>query len=332
MNTQFEQLTVSMERLEQANVELHTRMNSLETRSRRERRRLRIQAGLAFTAFVAATFAIPGNRAAIAQAGGVTLASLNTRLLVVESKTQYMSVDTTAKKTTFSGCNVVVSDGGGANNVIVRNAAGEGLGNLTIGYNTLRGSGDNRTGSHNLIVGDYQNYSSYSGFVAGRSNAVNGTYASISGGVGNTASGNAASISGGYSNTVSGDNASVSGGYYNAASSNGASVSGGQYNVAKGLYSAVSGGVANIASGWAASVSGGDYNTAYAYRSSISGGEFNSTGGDVSSISGGQCNLANGALSSISGGYYVQQNAGEGWAAGGSGSGSSYISGTFHSP
>ncbi len=59
MNTQIEQLAVSVNRLEQANTELHIRMNAMETRGNRERRKLRIQSGLAFTAFLAAVFASP---------------------------------------------------------------------------------------------------------------------------------------------------------------------------------------------------------------------------------------------------------------------------------
>ena len=40
--------------------------------------------------------------------------------------------------------------------------------NLTIGYNALRGSGPNiHTGSHNLIVGDLNNYGSYGGVIFG---------------------------------------------------------------------------------------------------------------------------------------------------------------------
>jgi len=47
-----------------------------------------------------------------------------------------------------------------------------GLGNLIIGYNELRGSGDNRIGSHNLILGSKNNFASYGGMVAGTLNDI----------------------------------------------------------------------------------------------------------------------------------------------------------------
>jgi len=69
--------------------------------------------------------------------------------------------------TTFSGCNVIVNDDGGSTNAIVTNGAGQGVGNLIIGYNSLGNSyyGDFRTGSHNLVIGDFTDYSSFGGIV-----------------------------------------------------------------------------------------------------------------------------------------------------------------------
>ena len=52
-----------------------------------------------------------------------------------------------------------------------------GLGNLVIGYNQGRGPGlDNRTGSHNLVVGSKHNYSSYGGIVAGLQGGITTPY------------------------------------------------------------------------------------------------------------------------------------------------------------
>jgi hypothetical protein len=42
-----------------------------------------------------------------------------------------------------------------------------GLGNVVIGYNEPRGAGDDRSGSHNLVIGSQNNFSSYGGFMAG---------------------------------------------------------------------------------------------------------------------------------------------------------------------
>src|SRR5262245_15201887 len=132
-----------------------------------------------------------------------------------------------------------------------------GLGNLIIGYNAYRndpGSENIRTGSHNLILGDQQNYASYGGIVAGQFNALLGPYASVTGGAGNTASGQVASVSGGKFNTASGDFASISGGDSNLASREAASISGGYGNTASGSAASVSGGGHNFASGLGASV------------------------------------------------------------------------------
>ena len=46
--------------------------------------------------------------------------------------------------------------------------------------------GDVRTGSHNLVLGDENNYSSYGGQVAGSDNTISNGYASVSGGSGLT--------------------------------------------------------------------------------------------------------------------------------------------------
>ena len=92
-----------------------------------------------------------------------------------------------------------------------------GLGNLIIGYSEEAGAGvpgpfEVRTGSHNLVVGDDHSYSSFGGFVAGRSNAVTGWNTSVCGGVNNEAIGYFSSVSGGQQNVASGVSSSVSGG------------------------------------------------------------------------------------------------------------------------
>ncbi len=94
-----------------------------------------------------------------------------------------------------------------------------GLGNLIVGYNDQRPSRlraalprEVRTGSHNLVVGDFHSYSSFAGFVAGSSNQVIGPNASVSGGHGNSASGASSAVSGGFRNEASGSTSSVSGG------------------------------------------------------------------------------------------------------------------------
>jgi hypothetical protein len=149
----------------------------------------------------------------------------------------------------FTGCNVQIRNGLG------RTDTTNGTGNLIVGYN--ESIGDTRTGSHNLVVGQYHTYSSYGGLVAGFDNTISNPFASVSGGGNNTASGFYASVSGGVFNTASGSFASVSGGHGNIASGPSASVSGGGSNTASGSSASVSGGGSNTASGGVASVSGG---------------------------------------------------------------------------
>jgi hypothetical protein len=139
----------------------------------------------------------------------------------------------------FEGCNVHVRSGAGATEAPVN-----GLGNLIVGYNeSSPGPPENRTGSHNLVVGPRHTYSSYGGFVAGFNNAVTGPSASVSGGFSNTASDSYAGVSGGIVNTASGVAASVSGGSANTASGNFASVSGGSHGSATGEDDWVAGGL-----------------------------------------------------------------------------------------
>jgi hypothetical protein len=152
-------------------------------------------------------------------------------------------------------------------------ATANGLGNLIVGYNEPRDDGDNeRTGSHNLVVGLGHNFSRFGGLVVGRQNAISGAFASVSGGFDNTAYGDSASVSGGIFNRASGPSASVCGGFDNMASGNAAVVSGGDGNTASGNTAAVSGGHGNTASGRTAAISGGQANTAKGFSAAISGG------------------------------------------------------------
>jgi hypothetical protein len=167
----------------------------------------------------------------------------------------------------FHGANVQIVNGTGITDGVV-----DGAGNLIVGYNELRGAGDDRSGSHNLVVGKEHNFSSFGGLLAGQRNTVSGGWSSVSGGRLNAASGLLSSVSGGAFNEASGNYSSVSGGIGNTASANYASVSGGEFNTASGNYASVSGGRFNAASGNYASVSGGRFNIASGTYSSVSGG------------------------------------------------------------
>jgi len=197
----------------------------------------------------------------------------------------------------FDGMNIQLVNGAGTT------ATTNSLGNLIIGYNA--DNGDTRTGSHMLVVGDENSYTSYGGIIAGLNNATSGEWSSVTGGRDNTASGTWSSVTGGLNNTASGFYSLVSGGQDNEASGSRSSVSGGEDNTASDRYSSVSGGQDNTARNFWSSVSGGVGNTANGDWSSVSGGSDNSANGDGSSVSGGADNTASGNWSTVGGGAAV---------------------------
>ena len=196
----------------------------------------------------------------------------------------------------FEGVNVQIVSGSGT-------TYGEttGTGNLIIGYNELRETPaepvdcsdrwycDYRGGSHMLVIGEWNNYTSdsHGGMVVGSRNETSAPFASVSGGANNIASGDYAFVSGGNANIASGGAASVSGGGWNTASGDYASVSGGIQNRASGEVASVSGGELNSATGQFASISGGDSNTASGHAASVSGGDGRTASGDYDWAAGG---------------------------------------------
>jgi hypothetical protein len=227
----------------------------------------------------------------------------------------------TVKTIEISGVNIRLVSGAGATNGYPTNPDSldpadtqtNGLGNLIVGYNELGNpSGDDRTGSHNIVFGHGNSFTSFGGVVGPHDNTVSGPFASVTGGKRNAASSSGASISGGWYGTASGPYSSISGGYSNSATTFSASVSGGRNNLASGRHASVSGGFGNVASGVYSSVNAGIYNTAFGSSSSVSGGYGNIASGYYSSVSGGTDNTASGPRSSVSGG---QDNIGFGLAA-----------------
>ena len=201
----------------------------------------------------------------------------------IEGLENYLSVDEATNTVLISGANLQVVSGGGSTDATVN-----GTGNIIIGYD--ENVVNDKSGSHNLVVGQGHTYSSYGGIVVGYNNSITGEFSSVSGGYGNTAEGTNSSVSGGGANTASEDMSSVSGGQFNTAEGNFSSVSGGKSNIASGEYSSVSGGQYNTASGDYSSVSGGRNNNASGFFSSVSGGKYNTAEGYWSSVSGDPAN------------------------------------------
>lgn len=160
-----------------------------------------------------------------------------------------------------------------------------GLGNLIIGFNNVTNSrvfcsdgqytdsvncignlhtwgANQRSGSHNLIVGNGNSYTNVGSIIAGLWNINTGVYNSVLGGTNNMTIGNQSAILGGSRNESFGSSSTVSGGDTNATFGTFSSVIGGSGNTASGSRSTVSGGSQNEASGEYSTVSGGNNRTA----------------------------------------------------------------------
>lgn len=95
----------------------------------------------------------------------------------------------------LDGCNLYIRNG----NPLQQTAQNNGLGNLIIGYNEATNcpaGGCVRTGSHNLVVGMSNAWTSSGGLVAGEANTIQGTSAVITGGFDNIATGLTSTIVG----------------------------------------------------------------------------------------------------------------------------------------
>jgi hypothetical protein len=155
----------------------------------------------------------------------------------------------------LSGVNVQVVNGEG------RTDTTNGEGNLVIGYDEDTGferltqQPGVQTGSHNLILGEEQEFTSYGGIVGGLASSVRGRFSSVTGGDENIASGVDSSVSGGRGNKATEFLATVSGGTFNEAGAAG-SVGGGSSNKA-GELAWVGGGYANHAAALFSSIFGG---------------------------------------------------------------------------
>jgi hypothetical protein len=166
----------------------------------------------------------------------------------------------------FSGVNVQILNGMG------KTESTNGTGNLVIGYDE---NARTQTGSHDLVLGVDQEFTSFGDLLAGSANSTTGPWSSVSGGNKNTASGPATSVSGGAENTAENVETSISGGAQGIASELAASVAGGFDNKAVSVAASVGGGSGNTASGEESSISGGGQNKAFANFSWIGGGVFN---------------------------------------------------------
>ena len=193
---------------------------------------------------------------------GQQIASLTGRVVALEAKTQYLTVSGT--ETYFTGTNVHIRNGLGSTNgnpddprtLDPDDTAVNGLGNLIVGYNGFLEFTPPRTGSHTLVLGDFNSYTSYGGIAAGWDNTASAAYASTLGGRSNRSAGPFCAIVGGaFNSTLDGHTASILGGNANRARDIDSTVCGGNANQATARFSVVGGGsgvVQGTEFGWSA--------------------------------------------------------------------------------
>jgi hypothetical protein len=208
------------------------------------------------------------------------------------------------------GCNLHVQNGVGQTGTTNR------YGNLIIGYNKNEVS--TRTGSHNLIVGDLHEYTSYGGIVSGVENTLSGSNATILGGGQNHANFTSAVILAADRGQADGNVVLIGGQRnYGSADAHFSAVIGGIENQVTGPSSVVLAGMLNIASGGSSLVCGGSENTAGGGNDVACGGSRNKSTGTGSVLVGGNQNAVSGANGVVTGGQHCDIGAVvDKWAAG----------------
>ena len=209
---------------------------------------------------VAASDALMVLKSAVGESSDMTCANaeaageLEARVIALEDLLSRFTLE--GNNLVLTGVNLQIVNGEGSTGTV------NGVGNLIIGYDeTTDGAAesvlDEKTGSHNLVIGEEHRYTSFGAVVAGEHNASDGPGASVLGGSFNTASGENAVVVSGIENEAHGFASSATGGEFNRAFGDRASVTGGSENAAYGSSSTVSGGSRNSASEFASTVSGG---------------------------------------------------------------------------
>eukprot|EP01135_Chromosphaera_perkinsii_P012086 Nk52_evm24s2579 gene=Nk52_evmTU24s2579 len=175
----------------------------------------------------------------------------------LEKRIESLVYDKYAKTLTFKGVNLRLSNG---QNPRVPN----GKGNIIIGTNRAN-DGVKRTGSHNIIVGQYCSYTGVGGICGGSGNTIEGMFSSVLSGYFNKASGKYNIVVSGTENRALGFQTVVVGGVDNEAGGDmQGGLTDGRYNVVVGgyrntnriAYSVVLGGLETSVTGTEAGVYG----------------------------------------------------------------------------
>lgn len=247
--------------------DLSRRVEALERALGEERRaaRRKLRGWQAACLLLVAGWAVLGglrpSLAARAAALSIDLTDLDRRVDALEKKLHHFS--RRGNDVFISGANLHIQNG--------RGSARNGLGNLIVGYNSNPNQLD-RSGSHNVVVGDGHGYSSVGGIVSGFGNRLQGESAVVLGSIFGTASREGAVVLGGLNDTAAGPHAVAIGGFNGTAAADRSVVLGGQANTASELYAMAAGGSDNTASGRFSVVTGGGNNVASGSKSVVSGG------------------------------------------------------------
>lgn len=196
----------------------------------------------------------------------------------------------------FTGCNVHILNGAGATGTL--NSSG----NLIIGYNKNQVS--KRSGSHNLIIGDLHEYTSYGGIVTGTENTIAAPNSVVMSSTDSSVTGPGGAAVIGADRGITEGNAVLLGGSQNYASVNagfGVAV-GGRQNQVLGGEAVVMAGTLNVASGGSSMACAGSENTSAGAGSVACGGTGNQGIGNSSVAMGGHHVSASGDSSVITGG------------------------------
>lgn len=215
----------------------------------------------------------------------------------------------------ISGVNLQLVNGAGSTSAV------NGLGNLIVGYNESDSLTTERGGSHNLVMGRWNQYGSFSGIahglrnsvldaesavIAGSNNVVSGVRSAVLGGDQNTASGNKVVAMGGVQNEAKGSVSVAMGGENNEVDGTACIALGGRNNAALGGHDVLVGGGNNVTSGDKSVLVGGQSNQTVmeeggnAQYSAIFGGRFNQASDYCGSIFGGTSNSLSAGLNSPS--------------------------------
>jgi hypothetical protein len=248
------------------------------------------------------------------------LSDLTTRVVAIEGSNvlaldPFVSVvpsainDLPGPHVLFTGVNVHVRNG----NRWKESHTSNGTGNLILGYDEVPESyapaydpATYRTGSHNLVLGRSNRFSSWGGLVSGVNNTLSGGAGAVVGGEMNVVSGWYGAIVGGLENSVSAPDGVIAAGRGNQAIDD---------PVVSTHGTAVFGGINNTAAHAGAAVLGGLGNTASTECATVAGGYYSVSKGGVSTVLGGYEAVASGYYATVAGGYKTVADQMYQWAA-----------------